>query len=176
MIFFFFLSFSLMFYHVLSFSFYFSFFFSFFLSFFFFFFLFFFFFFLYRPIPKCCCCFGVFLEQDVCPPLQVLIVHRAAQPLRLIELINCVMSSYTLLHQTSLKAPANPKRRPAQQGHRTQCQHCNCNTADISTDNPRHLSRTQQVSQQPCPGAAPVEAQDLWHWHTTICSPAVGTC
>ena len=53
-------------------------------------------------------------------------MHRATQPLKLIELITCVMSSYTLLHQMSLKAPTKPNRRPAQQGHRTQCQHCNC--------------------------------------------------
>ena len=33
---------------------------------------------------------------------------------------------------TSLKAP----RRPAQQGRRTKCQHCNCKTAVCSTDNP----------------------------------------
>ena len=68
----------------------------------------------------CCCCFGVCLEQCVCPHQQVLTVERATQPLRLIELITCVMSS-----PTSLKAP-KPNRRPAQQGHRTQCQHCNC--------------------------------------------------
>ena len=126
---------------------------------------------------SCCCCFGVCLEQCVCPHLQVLIVQRATQPLRLIELITCVMSSYLPSSPNLTESPS--KTQP------TTCTTGTANVAVFSTDDPRHLSWTQQACQQPCPGTAPVEArrplatstyqQDLWHWHTTICSPAVGT-
>ena len=63
-------------------------------------------------------------------------------------------------------------------------------TADATvycTDNPRHLAldatgMSTALSKNCTCGSVPHKLatstcrHDLWHWHTTICSPAVGTC
>ena len=105
------------------------------------------------------------------------IVQRATQPLRLIELITCVMSSYS---HPSPDLTESPQQNQTDDLHNRDIRP----TVSTALTTPGQ-SWTPQASQQPCPRTAPVEVRrtlaastnrhDLWHWHTTICSPAVGT-